>query len=69
MPYKIFANREELAQQRLGRVSAEVDARAYGFLITGAVHNLVVAGEAYPRPGRDELERMPAAVARHLGPG
>lgn len=58
-----------LAEQRLGRVSADVDARAYGFLLTGAIHNLVVAGAAYPRPDRDELDRMLAAVARHLGTG
>lgn len=54
------------AEQRLGRVDAEVDARAFGFVITGAVHNLIVSGEAYPRPGIDEVERMLAAVAERL---
>jgi AcrR family transcriptional regulator len=54
------------AEKRHGRVDAAVDERAFGFLVTGAVHNLIVSGEAYPRPDLDELERMFAAVAERL---
>jgi AcrR family transcriptional regulator len=57
-----------LAEQRLGRITTDVDAQAYGFLITGAIHNLLAAGEAYPRPKRAELDRMLSAVGRHLAP-
>jgi AcrR family transcriptional regulator len=56
------------AEKRLERVDAAVDERAFGFLITGAVHNLIVSGEAYPRPDLDEVERMLAAVADRLAP-
>lgn len=56
------------AEKRLGRVDSAVDERAFGFLITGAVHNLIVSGEAYPRPGTREVERMLAAVADRLTP-
>lgn len=57
-----------LAEQSLGRVAPHVDARAYGFLITGAVHNLVTAGEAYPRPEPKELRRMLRTLAHDLAP-
>ncbi|MFJ6687093.1 TetR/AcrR family transcriptional regulator [Streptomyces werraensis] len=57
-----------LAEQRLGRIAADVDAHAFGFLITGAIHNLLAAGEAYPRPSTAELGRMLSAIGRHLAP-
>ena len=50
------------AEQRLGRVAAQVDAAAVGFVIAGAVHNLLVAGDLYPRPSRAELRRMLASL-------
>ena len=56
------------AEQRLGRVATEVDVKAFGFLITGAVHNLVEAGAAYPRPDRRRLRRYLSAVAATLAP-
>lgn len=49
-----------------GVVAADVDPNAYGFLITGAIHNLLVSGDAYPRPTREQLRGLLAAVARHL---
>jgi AcrR family transcriptional regulator len=55
------------AEQRLGRVRADVDVAAFGFLITGAVHNLVVAGDLYPRPARDRLRAHLDACARAIG--
>ncbi|MFD7323170.1 TetR/AcrR family transcriptional regulator [Streptomyces sp. NPDC059875] len=57
-----------LAEQRLGRIAADVDAPAYGFLITGAVHNLLAAGESYPRPDPAELDRILSAIGHHLAP-
>jgi AcrR family transcriptional regulator len=51
------------AEKRAGRVVAGVDERAFGFLIAGAVHNLLVSGEAYPRPGANRLRAYLAAVA------
>ena len=50
------------AEQRLGRVATRVDAAAVGFVIAGAVHNLLVAGDLYPRPSRAELRRMLASL-------
>jgi AcrR family transcriptional regulator len=57
------------AEQRLGRIDASVDVRAFGFLVAGAVHNLLASGEAYPRPTRTDLERWLGAVAARLAPG
>lgn len=56
------------AEQRLGRVAPDVDVDAFGFLITGAVHNLLTAGAAYPSPSVRRLERMLRAVAARIRP-
>jgi len=56
------------AEKRLGRVADDVDTKAYGFLITGAVHNLVASPAGYPRPDMRTLRRMLAAVARQIAP-
>ena len=56
------------AEKRLGRIDADVDEEAFGFVITGAIHNLIVSGTAYPRPEPHELEHMLAAVAERLTP-
>jgi AcrR family transcriptional regulator len=56
------------AEQKLGRVAADVDVTAYGFLVTGAVHNLVVSPPGYPRPAPRTLRRMLSAVARQIAP-
>jgi AcrR family transcriptional regulator len=50
------------AEQQAGRVSPEVDTHAFGFVLAGAIHHLVVMGEGYPRPSKRELERILAAV-------
>jgi AcrR family transcriptional regulator len=55
-----------LAEQRLARVAADVDAEAFGFLITGAVHNLVEAGAAFPRPSRARLRQFLFAIADRI---
>lgn len=56
------------AEKRLGRVSPDVDTRAFGFLIAGAIHNLLVSGDPYPRPTDRQLERMLKAVAAAIAP-
>jgi AcrR family transcriptional regulator len=53
-------------RQRRGEVASDVDVDAYGFMIAGALHNLVVAGDASPRPDRSTLAHHLSAVARHL---
>jgi AcrR family transcriptional regulator len=46
------------AEKRAGRIRAEIDEETIGFFVTGALHNLAVSGEAYPRPSLDEIRRM-----------
>nr|WP_246301342.1 TetR/AcrR family transcriptional regulator [Microbacterium immunditiarum] len=53
-------------EQRRGRVRADVDADAFGFLITSAIHNLIAAGSAYPRPTRAELTAILDRVAQTI---
>ena len=54
-------------EQGLGRIRADIDTHAFGFLITGAIHNLVVAGSQYPRPSRAALRRHLNACATAIG--
>lgn len=56
------------AEQSLGRVDAAVDTQAFGFVISGAVHNLLVSGDLYPRPSRRRLAALLTAVAARLVP-
>lgn len=56
------------AEKRLGRVASGVDEHAFGFLIAGAVHNLLHAGSAYPHPGIGEVKRMLGAISKRLVP-
>lgn len=54
------------AEKRAGRIAQDVDEAAFGFVIVGAIHNLLASGEAYPRPSRPRLRRMLTAVAARL---
>jgi AcrR family transcriptional regulator len=54
------------AEQRAGRVRDNVDCQAFGFLIAGAMHNLMIAGPAWPRPERRQLSRYFTAAARAI---
>jgi AcrR family transcriptional regulator len=56
------------AEKQAGRVARDVEEDAFGFLLAGALHNLLVAGEAWPRPTRPELERILAATAAAIAP-
>jgi AcrR family transcriptional regulator len=51
------------AEQRAGRVRDNIDCHAFGFLIAGAIHNLLIAGPAWPRPERRQLKRYLTAAA------
>jgi AcrR family transcriptional regulator len=56
------------AEQRAGHVAPGVDTDAFGFLIASSLHNLLIAGEAWPRPTRRELQRILSACAKAIGP-
>jgi AcrR family transcriptional regulator len=51
------------AEQRAGRVRDNMDCEAFGFLIAGALHNLLIAGPAWPCPERRQLIRYLTAAA------
>jgi AcrR family transcriptional regulator len=55
------------AEQRIGRVSPDVDVAAYGFFVTGAVHNLLASGPAFPRPNDRTLHRFLTTLSRDIG--
>jgi AcrR family transcriptional regulator len=54
------------AEQRAGRVRDNIDCQAFGFLIAGALHNLLIAGPAWPRPERRQLKRYLTAAAHAI---
>jgi AcrR family transcriptional regulator len=54
------------AEKAVGRVDQAVDEDAVAFLLAGAVHNLIVSGDAWPRPTRAELRRRLDALATTL---
>jgi len=51
------------AEQQAGRVAGQVDTDAFGFLIASTLHNLLVAGDAWPKPSRSDFRRVLDAVA------
>ena len=54
------------ARQREGDVRGDVDVEAFGFLLTAAMHHVMVAEEPFPAPDRSTLARYVAAVAAQL---
>lgn len=54
------------AERGLGRIAPDVDVAAFGFLITGAIHNLIIAPARFPRPSREKLDRMLVGIAARL---
>jgi AcrR family transcriptional regulator len=56
------------AEKRAGRVAADADDDAVGFLLAGAIHNLIVSGGAWPQPTRRQLRRRLDALAATLAP-
>jgi AcrR family transcriptional regulator len=55
-----------IAEQRLGRIDPAAPVDAFAFLITGAIHNLLVAGPGYPRPPREQLDQFLRQVADRI---
>lgn len=51
------------AEQRAGRVASDVEPDVFGFLIASTLHNHLVAGDAWPRPSRSDLDRILTATA------
>jgi AcrR family transcriptional regulator len=56
------------AERDASRVRADVDVDEIGALVAGAIHNLVVAGAAWPRPSGARLRRRLDALATALAP-
>ncbi len=56
------------AEKRAGRVDRHIDENAFAFVLAGAVHNLVVSGEAWPKPTHDQLEHHLTAIATAIAP-
>jgi AcrR family transcriptional regulator len=56
------------AEKGAGRVDGSVDEQAFGFVLAGTLHNLVVSGEGYPRPSKRQLRQVLDAVAIRLAP-
>jgi AcrR family transcriptional regulator len=54
------------AERRAGRIDHDVDEEAFGFLLAGAIHNLIVSGQGYPRPSKRRLKQFLTAVAARL---
>jgi AcrR family transcriptional regulator len=53
-------------EQRAGRVRDSIDCEAFGFLIAGALHNLLIAGPAWPRIEQRQLESYLTATAHAI---
>jgi AcrR family transcriptional regulator len=64
----IFA-RYLAAEKRAGRVAPAVNAEAFGFLLAGAIHNLIMSGRAYPKPTGRRLKRLLTEMAEAIAPG
>ena len=56
------------AEKRTGRVAPDIDEKAFGFVLAGAIHNLIMSGEAWPQPTRRQLKRTLDAIAAAIAP-
>jgi AcrR family transcriptional regulator len=56
------------AEQRADRVDRSVDTKAFGFLVAGAIHNLIMSGDAYPPPSPQRLRKVLQATAAAIAP-
>ncbi|MEO5839017.1 MAG: TetR/AcrR family transcriptional regulator [Acidimicrobiales bacterium] len=63
----VFAN-YLAAEQQAGRVASDIDEKAFGFVLAGAIHNLIMSGDAWPRPTRRQLQRKLDAIALAIAP-
>jgi AcrR family transcriptional regulator len=56
------------AEKGFGRVDDDVEAAAFGFVLAGAIHNLIVSGPGYPRPTKRQLRQVLTGIAARLTP-
>jgi hypothetical protein len=56
------------AEQKAGRIDGDIDTAAFGFVIAGAIHNLIMSGDAWPRPSSRQLRQRLAAIAAAIAP-
>ncbi|HUP75597.1 MAG TPA: TetR/AcrR family transcriptional regulator [Acidimicrobiales bacterium] len=63
----VFAN-YLAAEKQAGRVASDIDETAFGFLLAGAIHNLIMSGDAWPRPTRRQLKQWLDAIAAAVAP-
>jgi AcrR family transcriptional regulator len=56
------------SEQQARRIDQSINTDAFAFLLAGAIHNLIMSGDAYPRPTKRQLQRHMAAVASALAP-
>jgi hypothetical protein len=56
------------AEKQTGRVASDIDENAFGFLLAGAIHNLIMSGDAWPRPPRRQLQHRLDAIAAAIAP-
>jgi AcrR family transcriptional regulator len=54
------------AEQQAGRIDPSIETDVFAFLLGGAVHNLIVSGETYPRPTKRQLQQHLTSVANAL---
>lgn len=54
------------AEKQVGRIDDDVDEAAFGFLLAGAIHNLIVSGPGYARPTKRQCRRFLTALATRL---
>jgi AcrR family transcriptional regulator len=57
------------AEQQAGRVAGHVDTDAIAFLLAGALHNLLIAGPAWPRPNQRKLKQNLRGIAAAIAAG
>jgi AcrR family transcriptional regulator len=56
------------AEKHTGRVAPDIDEKAFGFVLAGSIHNLIMSGDAWPQPTRRQLKRTLDAIAAAIAP-
>lgn len=66
--FETVLSRYLAAEKQVGRIDDDVDEAAFGFVLAGAIHNLIVSGPGYPRPTKRQFRRFLTALAARLTP-
>jgi AcrR family transcriptional regulator len=66
--FQTVLSRYLAAEKDVGRVAPAVDVKAFGFVLAGAIHNLIMSGDAWPRPTPRQLRRQLDAIAAAIAP-